>query len=152
MRLSPFLAAVALCLAADDPDAKRLPDGPGKDAIIHVCFECHDSGRFRAQRVDRDEWSDKVADMVDRGAKASEGEIGAVIDYLARNFGPDSKMQVNTAPMVELKAILGITAKQAQAIVDYREANGDFKQWQDLEKVPGIDAQKIEEKKDLLAF
>jgi competence protein ComEA len=152
LRLLLFLIVCALCLAGDDEDAKRLPDGPGKEVVTKVCFDCHDSGRFRRFRLSHDDWDDKVADMVDQGAKASEEEITAIVDYLARNFGPDSKLQVNTAPMVELKAILELTAKDAQAIVDYREANGRFQQWQDLQKVPGIDANKIEAKKDLLAF
>jgi competence ComEA-like helix-hairpin-helix protein len=150
--LAPFLLVAALCPAVDDPDAKRLPDGPGKDAVVKMCFECHDSGRFRQQRVARDVWSEKVSDMVDRGASGTEAEITAVVDYLTRNFGPSSKMQVNSAPMVEIKAILELTAKEASAIVAYRDANGSFKQWQDLQKVPEIDAKKIEAKKDLLAF
>jgi len=90
--------------------------------------------------------------MVDRGAKGTDAEIKAVVDYLTKNFGPDSKMQVNTAPMVELKAVFEVSAKQAEAIVAYRDANGAFKEWQDLTKVPGIDAAKIEAKKELLAF
>jgi competence ComEA-like helix-hairpin-helix protein len=142
----------AVCLHAQGEDAKRLPDGPGKDAVAKVCFDCHDSGRMRQLRIGRDEWSDKVADMVDRGAKGTEAEITAVVDYLTLNFGPDSKMQVNTAPMVELKRILEIPPKQAEAIVAYRDANGAFKQWQDLLKVPGIDAKSVEAKKDLLVF
>ena len=67
-------------------------------------------------------------------------------------FGPDSKINVNTAPLVELKAILGITVQQAQAVVEYRTSKGAFKRWQDVQKVPGIDAQKIEAKKDLMVF
>jgi competence ComEA-like helix-hairpin-helix protein len=59
---------------------------------------------------------------------------------------------VNTAPMIEFKAVLALTADEASAIVDYRNTNGDFHQLSDLLKVPGVDGKKIEGKKDLLEF
>ena len=97
-------------------------------------------------------WADQVAEMVDRGAKGTEKDLAAVTEYLAQNFGKDSKINVNTAPLVELKAILRITAQEAMAVLKYRDTNGKFKAWQDLQKVPGVEARKIEEKKDLMAF
>jgi len=145
-------AACRLLAAADDDEIKRLPEAPGKVAVAHICFDCHDSGAFRRARHTRDEWADKVGDMVERGASGTEDEIKAVVDYLTRCFGPDSKIYVNTAPMIELKTILGLTAQQANAMVEYRNAHGPFKQWQDLQKTPGVDAEKIAAKKDLMAF
>jgi competence ComEA-like helix-hairpin-helix protein len=41
---------------------------------------------------------------------------------------------------------------ESQAIVTYREANGSFKEWRDLLKVPGLDAKKVEAKKEMMAF
>jgi competence protein ComEA len=146
-------AAAALCLplAADD-EVKNLPDGPGKEAVTRVCLDCHGTGNFRKARLGKDEWADQVAEMVDRGAKGTKSDLDQVIDYLTQNFGPDSKVNVNTAPLIELKAVLGITAQEAKAVIDYREANGSFKEWGDLQKIAGLDTKKIEEKKDLIAF
>jgi competence ComEA-like helix-hairpin-helix protein len=141
-----------LARASDDADGKRLPDGPGKDLTAKLCIGCHDSGNFRKRRLTSDEWAEKIADMVDRGAKGTESELAAVGEYLTQNFGPDSKIRVNTAPMIELKTVLGITAQQAQALVDYREARGNFKEWRELQKVAGEDGGKIEGKKDLMLF
>ncbi len=90
--------------------------------------------------------------MVDNGAKATDDELTVIVNYLVENFGPKSKIHMNTAPMGEIKAVLGLTVTQAVAVVDYREAHGNFKTWQDLLKVPQMDAKVIEEKKDLLAF
>jgi len=137
---------------AADEEAKLLPDGPGKDLVGRVCFECHGAGNFRKVRLNRDDWSDQVADMVDRGAKANEAEMGVLVDYLTQNFGKDSKINVNTAPLVELKVVLGLSVKDSQAVIDYREANGKFQAWQELQKVPGIDGKKIEARKDAIAF
>src|SRR5947209_15633465 len=121
-----FLAAACLLAAADDDDAKKLPDGAGKEAVARACFSCHASGNFRKMRLSKDEWSDQVADMVDRGAPATDAEVAAIIDYLATNFGKDSKVLVNTAPFLELKNVLKLTVKEAQAIVDWRDQNGNF--------------------------
>ncbi|HKX30835.1 MAG TPA: helix-hairpin-helix domain-containing protein, partial [Blastocatellia bacterium] len=41
---------------------------------------------------------------------------------------------------------------QAAAIIQYRAKNGKFKSIEDLKKVPGVDAAKIEAKKDRLTF
>ena len=137
---------------AIDESAKRLPDGPGKVAVVKVCGECHATDNFRKLRLNRDDWSEKIGQMVDRGADGSEEELAAVLDYLERNFGPDSKIWVNTAPLTELKSILKLSNEEAQAVIDYRAQKGNFSQWTDLLKVPGVDAKKIEDKKDAMAF
>jgi hypothetical protein len=36
--------------------------------------------------------------MVDRGAKADDKQQKIIVAYLARNFGKDSKVNMNTAP------------------------------------------------------
>ncbi len=150
-----FLGAAAawVCLAAsDEQEVKQLPEGPGKDVAAKVCLECHGAGNFRQFRLNKDGWEEQVGNMIDQGAKATEEEQTTLVEYLTRNFGPDSKVNVNTAPLVELKKVLDISANQAQAVIDFRAAKGDFKQWQELQKVPGMDAAKIEAKKDLIAF
>lgn len=143
---------VLLLPAADDQEAKTLPDGPGKDTVVKVCLDCHGAGNFRQMRLNQDGWSDQVADMVEKGAKATSEELNSVIAYLAGNFGPDSKINANTAPFQEVKAVLALTAKEAQAFMDYRQESGPFKTVADLEKIPGVPAEKIEAKKDQIAF
>src|ERR1022692_3512143 len=41
-----LLALGGLALAADE-EAKLLPDGPGKDLVGRMCFDCHGRGNFR---------------------------------------------------------------------------------------------------------
>ncbi len=140
-----------LAMAADE-SAKVLPDSPGKEAVGKVCTECHDTANIRKLRLPREKWADKIDEMVDRGAKGSDQEMMAVLDYLTTNFGTDSKICVNTAPFSELKAILGLSNDETQAVLDYRTKNGNFQQWTDLLKVAGVEGKKIEAKKDLLTF
>jgi competence ComEA-like helix-hairpin-helix protein len=146
-----ILSAASLGAAAED-DAKLLPDGAGKDTVVKVCLSCHGTGNIRKLRLSSDDWSDKVAEMVERGAKVTESESDAVVGYLAANFGERSKVQVNTAPLAELRSVLGFSPDESKAVIAWRQDNGAFKEWRDLLKVPGLDAGKVEAKKDLIVF
>jgi competence protein ComEA len=59
---------------------------------------------------------------------------------------------VNTANSVEFESVLLLLRKQAAAVIDYRQKHGPFKSIEDLKKVPGIDAKKIDAEKDRLYF
>jgi competence protein ComEA len=48
------------------------------------------------------------------------------------------KISINKATNQELAAIKGIGTKKAEAIIEYRENNGDFVSIEDLVKVKGI--------------
>jgi len=156
-RLVFFLAlagSLAVSLANNDEaeEARALPAGAGKELVIKVCLDCHGTGHFRGQRLSPDDWSDKVYDMIDRGARVGDDQVTAVVAYLAKNFGKDSKVLVNTAPLVELKSVLGFTVAESEAVLAYRKDHPAFQEWRDLLKVPGIDVAKVETKKDLMAF
>jgi len=89
---------------------------------------------------------------VDRGAKGTPAELEAVVNYLAQNFGADSKVNVNTAPLQELKAQLDFSVPEALAVIAYRQNKGAFKEWRDLLKVNGVDPRKVEAKKEKMGF
>jgi len=142
---------LALAFAADD-DADRLPPGPGKAAVVKVCGDCHGYDDIRKLRLSKDDWNDKLSEMVINGAKASDQELAAILDYLAQTFGPDSKIWVNTAPFAELKSVLKLTNEETDALIAFRSKNGPFKTWDEVAKAPGVDAKKIEAGKDKIAF
>jgi competence protein ComEA len=147
------LAAVFLGLAvAADDEADRLPAGEGKQTLVKVCGECHGYESIRKLRLSKDDWDQKISDMVVNGARGTDEEMAAILDYLTKTFGPDSKIWVNTAPFSELKAILKLTNEETDALIAYRKQSGPFKQWQDMSKAPGVDAKKLEAAKDKMAF
>ena len=136
-------------------DKSKLPDGPGKETTQRICGSCHAAEIFISRRESRDGWNGIVADMIQRGMKGSDEEFGEVVDYLVANFSksaPPAKINVNKATAKTLASGLGISDEQAAAIVQHREAKGDFKTIADLQKVPGLDAAAIEAKKSRLEF
>jgi len=133
----------------------KLPEGPGKATTQKVCGSCHGAELVLGRQEDRDAWAGVVNDMIERGAKGTDDEFYEVVDYLATNFSKTSeviKINVNKATAKDLMGALRLSEKQATAIVHYREEKGDFKSIDDLKKVPGIDAGKIEANKNRLAY
>jgi competence protein ComEA len=132
----------------------QLPDGPGKAETQRVCSQCHELARSISLRQDRAGWEATVDKMVSLGATATDKETGAVIDYLAAHFAAEDvpRINVNKARAIDLESGLTLRRSEAAAIIEYRTKHGPFKSIEDLKKVPGIDAAKIEAKKDRLTF
>jgi competence protein ComEA len=90
-----------------------------------------------------------VEDMITRGAEGSDEDMEAVVSYLTAYFG---KVNVNTASPADLQKALGISENEAQALTSYRAKNGSYKNFEDLAKTPGLNAEKLREKRSLIAF
>lgn len=160
-----FFALSAVVGSAATPPPKQLPDGPGKEALERVCSACHGAEIVEGKGLTKDGWTQVVEEMIQRGAQGSEDDFGQIVDYLAKNFPPPSdgakpadsqaaaqKVNVNKAAADELKTALTLTPDQAEAIVTYRQKNGDFKSLDDLKKVPGLDAAKLDSVKDKISY
>jgi len=76
-----------LALAAN---AQSLPDGPGKATYQAACGTCHAAEMVLGRAMNRDQWSAEVSDMISKGAKISEPDFPAIVDYLARSFPPST--------------------------------------------------------------
>jgi competence protein ComEA len=127
---------------------------PGKAEAERICIQCHEYARSIAPRQNRAAWQATMDKMIGLGAKGTPKEFDAILDYLATTYpGEDvPKINVNEARAIELESGLSLPRSQAAAIVQYRTKNGDFHSIEDLLKVPGVDAAKIEAKKDRLLF
>jgi len=145
---------IALLLLACGAAWAQLPDGPGKAETERICTQCHDLARSISLHQDRAGWQATMDKMVTMGAQGTEQELKLVVDYLAKNFPAEEvpKIHVNTARAIEFESGLSLKRSQAAAIVEYRTKNGPFQSIEDLKKVPGIDAAKVEAKKDRLDF
>ena len=55
-----------------------------------------------------------------------------------------AQVNINSASAKELSGLKGIGMKKAEAIIQYRKNNGDFKNVEDLAKVKGIGPKVLE--------
>jgi quinoprotein glucose dehydrogenase len=97
--LKPLPAAVSKAVAAA-AEARRglpavgsyaplvLPAGGAKALVEKTCGTgCHSVEVVTSQRMNQDEWSAIVQNMVTRGAQASDPEVRVLVEYLARTLG-----------------------------------------------------------------
>ena len=138
----PVCAAVLPLLFMSLAQAQDLPDGTGKDVTNRICGACHEAGVVTKYHNSKDDWQPIVDDMRGRGADGSDADFKRIVDYLAHYFGPT--VYVNKAAVAELQSELGLTSAEAAALIGYRQANGDFKEFADLKKVPGLDIKKLD--------
>ena len=61
-------------------------------------------------------------------------------------------LDINTAPVEELRLLPGIGEVLAQAIVDYRQMNGPFESPEALMEVPGIGKGRFDGLKEKIAI
>lgn len=151
--LLPLIVLVSLSRAY--AQQSQLPDGEGKDVTLRVCGQCHPANLVTGKGNTRDGWTQVVGEMIARGAQGSDDDFGEIVDYLTTNFPPKTevkKVNVNKADASELQTGLQLVQKDATAIVEYRKQNGDFKSLDDLKKVPGLDAAKLDGVKQKISF
>src|SRR5215831_4077187 len=80
-----MLAAIVSAQTATSKDT-RLPDGPGKAALLKACGECHGADSAVGQLKTRDEWSKTLDEMAGNGAQATDEEWSQILDYLDKHY------------------------------------------------------------------
>src|SRR5580704_8315632 len=119
-----------------------LPEAKGRDLYEKICGTCHGTEVVFKTRTTKEKWKDTVDEIAARGAEGTDEQLDTIIDYLTKCFGP--RVNVNKAAAKEIETQFEITAKEAEAIIQYRMDKGDFKEVADLKSVPGLDFKKIE--------
>ena len=142
--LSVYALAISGAVAAD------LPEGPGKDVVKRVCGVCHEAEIVTGQARTPAAWRKTISDMVTLGAQGSDEDLDSILSYVIKNF--PKKVNVNKAPAKDLQSALDITPELAEAMIGYRQTNGDYKSLDDLKKVPGIDAAQLDAAKNRILF
>jgi competence protein ComEA len=125
------------------------PDDPKYPVFMKVCRNCHDADRVISGRRSRVEWEEVLDKMAAKGAQASDEEWDVVLRYLLQNVG---RVYVNRCAPEELIEVLGLSEKDAAAIVAYRKDKGTFPDFDALAKVPGLDPKALEQNRDAIVF
>jgi competence protein ComEA len=146
------IAIVILHVATTGPVHAQLPDGKGKDALLKACGSCHQAERSASVRLTREGWEEVIADMIKRGAKGTDEEFGAVLEYLTTHFLGEAArpLNINRATNVELESVAGLTRKEAAAVLAWLDKVGVCKSLDELKKVPGLDYKKIDARKEFI--
>jgi len=84
-----LLVAASALLPAMAQD--YLPPGPGRDATIKACSECHGVDLLQGLRRDRVQWETTISNMIDAGMAISDEDFEIVTAYLTGNLGPVSR-------------------------------------------------------------
>jgi competence protein ComEA len=117
--------------------------------FTRVCSTCHDAARILSNRRTKDQWSEVIDKMVERGAQGTDDDFAEIIDYLVGHYG---RINVNRGTAKDLATVLKVSDKDAEAIVAFRTANGPFADFDGLAKVPDIDMDTLKQNRDAISF
>jgi cytochrome c5 len=86
----PAPATTAPSSPSQPKPAVELPEGDGKAIATEYCQDCHKLTNLTAARKTSDDWHDTVQTMMDRGARLPQDKFDILVQYLVKNFGPQS--------------------------------------------------------------
>jgi len=144
-----LLLAVAVSVRSQDSAGSRLPDGPGRTALLKACSPCHGAESAVGHLKTHDEWKKTLDEMAANGADATDEEWNQILGYLDKHY---SLIFVNKAGASDLANALDVPQADGENVVRYRDEHGRFATIDDLRKIPGLDAAKIEARKDRFVF
>ncbi|HZS56191.1 MAG TPA: helix-hairpin-helix domain-containing protein [Bryobacteraceae bacterium] len=133
---------------------QNMPDGPGKEATVKVCSQCHELARALSLHQDRAGWQATMEKMISLGATAPPEDFEAILNYLSKNFpaAEPPKLHINSARPIDIEAALTVRHSQALAFVAWRDKHGPITSLDELRTAPGIDFAKFESHKDRILF
>ncbi|HKB09830.1 MAG TPA: helix-hairpin-helix domain-containing protein [Vicinamibacterales bacterium] len=142
-----FSSVLFVSIVATGQD--KFVDGPGKPELLKVCGGCHDAEIVLANLKTPAEWTETLQNMAQQGAEATPAEWGSIEKYLDANL---ALIAINKAPAEELQLTMDVSSDVAGAVVKQRREHGPFKSVDDVKKVAGIDAAKVEARSKRFVF
>jgi competence protein ComEA len=142
----------AIAHRAQESSDKRPQDATSaksKQVFEALCAACHPLEDVTSARKTRAQWQETIDTMIANGATGTDADFATALGYLIAQYG---RVNVNKAPADEIAEVLELPAKDAAAIVKYREDTGKFEDFEALTKVPGLDIEKLTKKKEAISF
>ena len=137
-------ATTALAASADDEARANLD----RQTVQTVCGHCHTVDVFLNKPRSWARWNDVFADMTQRGATGTDEQLTRVTRFFLENL---TIVNVNSSPAEELKWVLGIRDDVVEAILARRQRQ-PFANVADLRSIPGVDSEKLEQRKSRILF
>jgi cytochrome c5 len=63
----------------------------GQQLVEEICSFCHGLAKLKGQQYTRDQWENVTKGMIFEGAPVTDEEFSLILDYLAKNYGPEEK-------------------------------------------------------------
>lgn len=140
-----------LCLAVASAGfvaASAAAPNPDLPAVQAVCGRCHTTAVFLNKPRSWDRWNDVFADMTKRGATGTDEQLAQVTRFFLENL---TLVNVNTSAAEELAGVLGVSDEVAQDLIARRERQ-HFTNLDQLRVIPGVDIEKLKERKSRIQF
>ena len=144
-----LLVTVSHAGATHAPLARAAQDDKPTRAFFKLCADCHEPDRIRETKRTRGGWEEVIEKMIEKGATGSDQDFDLTLQYLLANYG---MVNINQSPAEEIAIVIGLLPKEAEAIVAYRKEKGNFKNYDALAQMPGVDVKKLDAKKDVMLF
>ncbi|HXP89252.1 MAG TPA: hypothetical protein VN841_31320 [Bryobacteraceae bacterium] len=76
-----------------------------RDLFEDSCSSCHSLARIRDYAYTKEEWREETKGMISEGTVLTDEELDLLLNYLAKNFGPDlgPKLGPNFGPKEDTK-------------------------------------------------
>jgi competence ComEA-like helix-hairpin-helix protein len=152
MKSVMLFALVFACvsLSVGVATGSQQPSGSqnGEEVFLNRCSTCHATERALVAPRTRKGWEGVLAEMLNNGAQLETGEADAILAFLTERHG---LVNVNAATAEELVA-LGLSKKDADAIVSHRTDHGPFADFAALRGVPGLEVDRLDAVRQQLAF
>jgi competence ComEA-like helix-hairpin-helix protein len=143
-----FAVAIACSVSLSVDVASRSQSKSGEDLFLDKCGTCHGTERALVAPRTKKGWEGVLADMANLGATLEAGEQEAILGFLTERHG---LVNVNAANAEELVG-LGLSRKDADTIGSYRAERGAFADFEALQRVPGLDADRLNAVRERVAF
>jgi competence ComEA-like helix-hairpin-helix protein len=144
------IVAIACSLSVTLATGSQQADGSknGEEVFLNRCGSCHGTERALVAPRTRKGWEGVLAEMANIGALLEAGEQDAVLAFLTERHG---LVNVNAANAEELVG-LGLSRKDADTIGSYRSEHGPFADFAALQRVPGLDVDRLNAVRQRVAF
>ena len=143
-----IISALTLSVGVATGSQQATTSQNGEEVFLSRCSTCHGPERALVAPRTKKGWEGVIAEMVNNGAQLEAGESDAILAFLTERHG---LVNVNEASAEDI-VVLGLSQKDADAIVSYRTDKGPFADFAALRGVPGLDVDRLDAVRQRVAF